>query len=247
MFLKSAIAVVGCGMLASSALAGDYSLQLTQTLYTYSSGEETSKASTPGAKEVTTTSSGFHSTPSDLEVLVGIKDKFYIYFYPTADTTIDNTSVAYDAVAFSYLMKNIEFGLNIGYGSDETVEEDKNADTKTTTTVGMQNIGLFGTYYLGLGKSTLEITLVLGTEQASYDQKDKNAKLAKWSSSMMSYGLGVYYVLPLAKGFSYVAGFGYSMATGEKDVTDVATGTKTSTDMDSSEFTLSPLRVRFNF
>ncbi len=123
-----------------------------------------------------------------------------VYLYPHGT---DQFSVSY------MVMPELEVGLDLGMHSESKSEGDEATDD--------MKWGLWGTYYVSLGKPTVEVTVAVANDAS----KDTDAANVETKSATMTYGFQAQYVLPLAGGFSYVAGLSYAMGSESESKTDL--------------------------
>lgn len=188
------LAVGVAAMFGTVAMAeGGLSVQVNHEVLSYSSAS--SKSEISGAS-TTSKYTAVESYEGGTQVILGFNN-WAMYLYPNQAGT---------AIGAGYMvMPELEVGLNLGVSS--TSEDDETVKVTTAD----NNYGLYGKYFLSMGKPSLEIGLRIDSTTTNEKTEPAAATVEKKESGM-SYRLGVDYVLPVAGAFSYVGGVSYAMA-----------------------------------
>lgn len=221
-------AVGVAALVGSSAMAGEggLTIQVNHKVLTYSSSTTKTDVGGTSTDEKTTEVATY---PGDLTVLLGFNN-WAVYLYPGQEGR---------AIGAGYMvMPELEVGVNLGVNS-------KNIDKPKTETAD-NNYGIYGIYYLNMGKPSLEIGLnidsISSNEKADETEDGVDNAVDTLKTSGMSYGLNVDYILPVAGAFSYFAGLNYSLSN-TKDTTTAGTDEKVT----DSSLAVTLAGARFDF
>ncbi len=207
-------AVVGT---AAMAAEGGLSVQVNHDVLTYSSASTKTEM---GGASVTSKNTAIQTYNGDLSVVLGFQN-WTLYLFPGQGGT--------PLRAGYMVMPELEVGLNLALNSSSN--DDKASSPAVKTDIAKNTYGLYGTYFLNLGKPSLEIGLAIDSETSNTKTVTTTEGVAgaavEEKLSGMSYGLTVDYILPVAGGFSYVAGLGYEMSNMKESESDTKMTTST--------------------
>lgn len=191
------------GLVASNGFAVEAKLRIDQKALSYE--QETSKNEVGSNPSTTTKTTTLETNEAD-----------NLFITIDVDTCRLSISPFGGAVKFShFFQKDLEVGLAFDLDSSK-VDKPKNNNSTT-------DIGVFGNYYMAMGKNELEIGLAF-TSKASKAEDDTGTTNDEKGSLIK---LGADYYLPIADNFFYGVGLSYSMSNLKESVADSKTTSNT--------------------
>lgn len=189
----------------TNLFATDAKFRIDSKILSYTS--ETNK------KEVNSTSTTEKTTTLDTNVTDST----------TITIAVDQCRLAFNPhggpIALSHFMdKSLELGLKLDFNSKKV---DKPKDESSDRT-----IGVFGRYYMSLGKPEMEFTL--GLEMGnSTSESTTGTTTTKTNNSTTTIPLEFAYYLPMTENFFYGFGLNYTISNGKDSESDVKTSVNT--------------------